>query len=182
MIKKETAFSPIAQKKLREKKFNKGEPIFWRLSKKDQPIIESNWADQEERIKAIVGVDAAGNVADVDKKTMIAYGRFIQDNLVHPCYLTGIEDFSWEESFVFGHMSAKEHFESRKKRASYLDTFRLIEVIVDLDKWNEIGAKLKRMEDGKTFELCLSELESTDYLSPNYQLLDDYSVWFCNYR
>jgi hypothetical protein len=83
---------------------------------------------------------------------------------------------------VFGYMSKKEHSELRKKKASYLDTFRLIEVIVDLNDWSELGAKVKRMEDGKKFDLSLSELEVTDRSSPNYPLLDDYSTWFWNYR
>ena len=41
---------------------------------------------------------------------------------------------------------------------------------------------VQRMEDGRKFELCLSELEATDRLSKNYQLLDDYSCWFVNYQ
>jgi hypothetical protein len=96
--------------------------------------------------------------------------------------LTGSEDFSWEESYAFGYMSEKEHTERRKKRASYLDTFRLIELLVDMNQWSEIGVAVHRMEDLKKFELSLSMLEVTDRMSKNYQLINDYVTWYWNYR
>jgi hypothetical protein len=114
--------------------------------------------------------------------TLTVYGQYLEKNLELPCYLTGSEDFSWEEAFVFGYMSQKQHDELRKKSASYLDTYKLIHLITDFKMWSEIGVAVQRMEDGKKFELSLSELEATDKLSKNYQLLDDYSSWFWNYR
>ncbi|MFM7580975.1 MAG: hypothetical protein ACKO5Q_29095 [Microcystaceae cyanobacterium] len=181
---KAEGFGAINEKKLLEKKFNRGEPVFWRLPNGTQPLVSSPLEEQEARIKAIIGIDENDEeeLASVNEETMAIYGQYLIANLVHPCYLTGSEDFSWEERFVFGYMSQKEHSEIRKKRASYLDTFRLIELIGDLNRWGELGAKVKRMEDGKMFELSLSELEVTDCSSPNYQLLNDYSFWFWNYR
>jgi hypothetical protein len=46
----------------------------------------------------------------------------------------------------------------------------------------DIAAQVRRKSDGKEFYLGLSELEAVDSRSPNYQLLDDYVVWFVNYR
>ena len=44
----------------------------------------------------------------------------------------------------------------------------------------DIAARLKRISDGKEFILGLSELKAIDKKSENYQLLDDFSVWFVN--
>ena len=123
----------------------------------------------------IIGFDSDGELPDVTDETLTIYGEYLEKNLELPCYLTGIEDFSWEERYIFGYGSQKEHEQLRKTRASYLDTFKLIQLITDLSMWSEIGAYVQRMEDGKKFELSLSELEATDRLSKNYQLLDDYS-------
>jgi hypothetical protein len=49
--------------------------------------------------------------------------------------------------------------------------------------WEEdIGAKVRRISDSKKFVLGLSELKAIDKKSKNYELLDDYSVWFVNNR
>jgi hypothetical protein len=46
----------------------------------------------------------------------------------------------------------------------------------------DIAAHVRRISDGKKFVLGLAELEATDKKSPNFQLLDDYAVWFVNNR
>ena len=46
----------------------------------------------------------------------------------------------------------------------------------------DIGGRVRRRSDNREFWLGLSELEATDKKSKNYQLLDDYSVWFVNSR
>ena len=118
----------------------------------------------------------------VDDETLTVYGNFLKNNLELPCYLTGSEDFSWEEAYVFGYMLEEEHSKRRKMQASYLDTFKVLEFAVDINLDSELGVRVQRMEDGKFFELCLSLLEATDRNSKNYQLLQDYSAWFWNYR
>ena len=45
-----------------------------------------------------------------------------------------------------------------------------------------ISVNVKRVSDKRKFTLPLADLESTDKQSNNYQLLDDYSVWFVNYQ
>jgi hypothetical protein len=45
-----------------------------------------------------------------------------------------------------------------------------------------ILVNLKRVSDKKKFTLPLAELKATDEKLKNYQLLDDYSVWFVNNR
>ena len=184
MVKKVKGFGDSGKNRKWTKKPKKlrDENVFWRVPKKDQPVIKSNIEEQEKRIGEIIGVDSDGELLWVNDDTLTIYGEYLQKNLEMPCYLTGIEDFSWEERYVFGYMSKKEHNDLRKTNPSYLDTYKLIELITDFNMWSEIGANVQRMEDGKKFELSLSELEATDRLSKNYQLLDDYSCWFWNHR
>jgi hypothetical protein len=40
---------------------------------------------------------------------------------------------------------------------------------------------VKRLSDQKEFILELDYLKAVDKKSKNYQLLDDYSVWYVNY-
>jgi hypothetical protein len=46
----------------------------------------------------------------------------------------------------------------------------------------DIAAHVRRQSDGKEFVLGLAELKAVDESSPNHDLLDDYSVFFVNYR
>jgi hypothetical protein len=46
----------------------------------------------------------------------------------------------------------------------------------------DIAAHVRRKSDGKEFGLGLAELEAVNKKSRNYQLLDDYAVWFVNNR
>ena len=181
MVKQSRGFGDSGKKRKMAKKLG-AENVFWRLPRNERPVIESNWDEQEKRIGEIIGVDSEGELLDVTDETLKVYGDYLEKNLEFPCYLTGIEDFSWEERYIFGYGSKKEHEQLRKTRASYLDTFKLINLITDFGFWGEIGAYVQRMEDGKKFDLSLSELEATDRLSKNYQLLHDYSCWFVNYR
>jgi hypothetical protein len=181
MVKKAKGFGDAAKKREMANKLG-AEDVFWRLPRNEQPDLERNWDEQEKRIGEIVGFDSEGEVKDVNDETLSVYGEYLNKNLQLPCYLTGIEDFSWEEMYVFGYGSKKKYEELKKTRASYLDTFKLLNLITDFDMWSEIGVYVQRMEDGKKFELPLSELEATDRLSINYQLLDDYSCWFVNFR
>ena len=79
-----------------------------------------------------------------------------------------------------GSGSKKEYEKLKKKQPSYKDTFSLISFESDLDENNGILVKVDRLSDKKKFLLPLADLKSTDEESKNYQLLDDYSVWFVN--
>jgi hypothetical protein len=41
---------------------------------------------------------------------------------------------------------------------------------------------VKRISDKKKFALPLAELKAVDKDSNNFQLLEDFSMWFWNYR
>ena len=133
---------------------------------------------QEERIIAILGTKKL----DVTRKTLKTYLEYLKNHVEMPCQLTGIEDFEWEESYVFGFGSKKEYEELKKTQPSYTDKFSLISFIGDVDEWYGLLVRVQRISDKKKFVLPLADLKSTDRKSKNYQLLDDYSVWFVNNR
>ncbi len=132
--------------------------------------------EQDKRIEQILGRFDM----DVSEESSLKYMHYLKQNIEFPCQLTGIEDFPWEEYYVFGPGSKKEYEKLKKKQPSYTDTFNLISFENDLDENNGILVKVDRLSDKKKFLLPLADLKSTDEESKNYQLLDDYSVWFVN--
>jgi len=134
---------------------------------------------QEKRIIVILGTKKL----DVTRKTLSTYLKYLKNHVEIPCQLTGIEDFEWEEAYVFGFGSKKEYEELKKTQPSYTDKFNLIEFIDDIDdEYDGIFVNVQRLSDKKQFILPLADFKSTDKKSKNYQLLDDYSVWFVNNR
>lgn len=139
---------------------------------------------QDERIAAILG-----EIEDLDfDETIDTFYEYLKTNLSLPCEVIGIEDFRWEEIYVFGPGNKKEYEQLKKTQPSYTDRYELFEIVRNAESpWaicyeEDVGACVRRISDGKKFLLGLSELEATDKKSKNYQLLDDYSVWFVNNR
>jgi hypothetical protein len=134
---------------------------------------------QEKRIITILGTKKL----DLTRKTLSAYLKYLKNNVELPCQLTGIEDFEWEERYVFGFGSKKEYEELKKTQPSYKDKFSLIKFEDGIDdEYDGIFVHVQRVSDKRKFVLPLADLKSTDRKSKNYQLLDDYSVWFVNNR
>jgi hypothetical protein len=111
----------------------------------------------------------------------------LRANLRLPCEVRGSEDFQWEERYVIGGLSPGEYRRLKKTQPSYTDRMQLLDVGgEDRSGWmmfeDDIPAHVRRISDGKLFILGLAELKATDRKSPNYQLLDDYAVWFVNSR
>lgn len=134
---------------------------------------------QEERIRQIFGED---DIPSVDVGTLKHYQDFLQAALTRPCQVTGMEDFGWEEYYVFGPGDEEEYEELKKTRPSYRDVYDLLTLEEEPDDHVGILIKVKRVSDKKTFVLPLADLEATDKASNNHQLLDDYASWFVNWR
>ena len=139
---------------------------------------------QDERIEAILGKHGD---SDSDE-ALGAFYEHLKTHLSLPCQVTGIEDFGWEESYVFGHGSQREYDQLKKTHPSFRDRYTLLEITREAgSEWmlfpgEDLVAHVRRLSDGKEFWLGLAELETTDRKSRNHQLLDDYSVWFVNNR
>ncbi len=134
---------------------------------------------QEKKIIAILGTKKL----DVTRKTLSTYLKYLKNHVEAPCQLTGIEDFEWEEAYFFVFFSKKEYEELKKTQPSYRDKFNLIKFVNEMDDYYDgIFVHVLRISDERKFVLPLSDLKSTDRKLKNYQLLDDYSVWFVNNR
>lgn len=146
----------------------------------------SDFDEQEKRIVEVLGEDdVPGEVPGVDEDTLETYFDYLKENLKSPCRLTGIEDmgyFGWEEYYTLGPGSKREHERLRKKRASFMDTFELLSFDDEFDEDYGIFVEVRRVSDKKRYVIPLADLEATDKKSKNYQLIDDYVVWFVNYR
>jgi hypothetical protein len=137
---------------------------------------------QDQRIANIFGTK---DVPDVTDETLEIYLAYLKQHLDLPCQVTGIEDmgcFAWEEYYTFGPGSERKYEKLKKKRASYTDTFELLSFDDDYDEDYGLVVNVRRLSDKKKFALTLSDLEAADKKSKNGELLDDFSVWFVNYR
>ena len=144
----------------------------------EQKYEDLGFDNQEKRISKILD----DSDLSVNGKSLRKYREFLIENLKGRILLTGIEDFSWEERFIFGYGSEIEYKELRKTNPSYKDKFKLLKILAVEDGEVDLIAKVSRKSDLKKFEIPLSELKSVDRKSVNYELLDDFSVWIVNYQ
>ena len=107
---------------------------------------------------------------------------YLSEHINYPCILTGAEDFSWEEPYLFGIFDQEEYERLKKKRPSYTDHFKLVRLEDIIDDLRGILVKVKRIGDKKVFVLPLWDLKTADRKDENHQLFEDYSYWMSNYR
>jgi len=141
----------------------------------------SKYDEQVRRWKAILG-DAA---EDSQEEILAILFEHLKANLQLPCEVTGIEDFQWEEPYVFGGWDQQEYERLKETQPSYTDKYELLEIgQEEISEWNmfhaDIIAHVRRKIDGKEFFLGLAELQVTDKKTANFQLIDDYATWFVN--
>jgi hypothetical protein len=142
-----------------------------------QEVTMADIDEQDERVRAILGTKNL----DVSNANLKIYLKYLKQHVKLPCLLTGIEDFDWEEYYVFGPGSQKEYEQLKKTRPSYRDKYNLIRFIDKIENENDgILVEVERVSDKKRFTLPLAELEETNKKARNQQLLDDYAVWFVN--
>jgi hypothetical protein len=141
--------------------------------------MDKDFKKQEKRIESVFPKD----LDDISKRTetIEIYKAYLESKLTFPIKLTGIEDFDWEEFYIFGPGDCNEYEELKKTRPSYHDTFNMIRLDKYYDDDYGLFAKVTRASDKKRFQIPLADLKVIDEKSNNYQILDDYSVWFINY-
>ncbi len=135
--------------------------------------------DQEKRIASIFSMD---EVPEVREETLRIYLNYIKDNIDTTCEITGIEDFQWEEYYIIGPGSKREHEKLRKTQPSFMDTYKIAGFDDEPDEHYGILINLRRISDRKKFTLPLADLKVTDKKHSSYQTIDDFSVWFVNWR
>ncbi len=139
---------------------------------------EHEMDEHDKRVAAILGDDNLG----VREKSLAKYRNYLKGNLSFPCLLTGIEDFLWEEYYVFGPGDEGKYEELKKTRPSYTDEFELVDIDDEASLDDGLIVQVQRISDRKKFALPLADLEAVNINSKNYLLIDDYVVWFVNSR
>jgi len=149
------------------------------VENKDAPIMPHGTVDaQDKRIMEILGTDEIW----VNQDLLAKYNAHLKANITIPCLLTGTEDFPWEEFYVMGPGSKKEYEILKKTQPSYTDTYELVAVNDEIEEDRGLFVDVVRVSDKKKFSLRLDLLKCKDKKSPNFQLIDDYNIWFGNYR
>jgi len=72
--------------------------------------------------------------------------------------VTEIEDFDWEEPYIFGVRPEQEYRQLKKMQPSYRDRYQLFGIERDAcSEWalsdEDIVARVRRLSDGKEFNL-----------------------------
>ena len=142
--------------------------------------MASKWEKIEKRVMAILGQDDTEEIFRSDENLQV-YLEYLKNHMEHPCLVTGIEDFPWEEMYVFGYGDEEEYEKLKKTNPSYTDTFTLVELALIAER-EQIFATVERVTDKKRFFLPLEDLKAKSKKSPNYQLLEDYSYWYVNFQ
>ncbi|GAJ18894.1 unnamed protein product, partial [marine sediment metagenome] len=112
----------------------------------------ADYESQEARIEAILGDYEDLEVID---DCVERFYRHLAASLQLPCEVTGIEDFRWEEFYVFGPGDPEEYEELRRTQPSYEDIYDLLAIEKDVvSEWmmfsgDDLGAHVRRKSDGK---------------------------------
>ncbi len=143
--------------------------------------MELELDEQDMRVAKILGKADA----DVSGKTLKKYFKYLTEKLTASFELTGSENFSWEEPYIWGTRSQREYDRMKEAHASYKDKFELINLLdpddADDDTYG-LMARVRRIKDAKNFTLPLCDLGAANEKAKYFQLLDDYSYWFVNNR
>jgi hypothetical protein len=110
-------------------------------------------SDQENRIDAVLR--ECGNWS-VDRNTVEAFLAYINENISLPCEVINMEHNNGEK-------------------------YLILEIEDIGDTMYGLTCKVKPISNKRrSLVFALVELEATDKESKNYEILDDYSVWFSN--
>ncbi len=120
------------------------------------------------------------DVPEVIGKNLVRYKEYLLRSLDRKTVLTGREDFLWEEFYVFGPGDKGEYENLKKTRPSYTDEYELMDITAVEPETNDLFAKVKRLSDGKRFEIGLSWLTTKMKKGRDYRLLDDFATWQVN--
>lgn len=94
--------------------------------------------------------------------------------------MTGIEDFPWEEPYIFGDWCEEEYEELKETNPSYTDEYDLNKLVLEKQS-DTIEAFVCRISDKKEFAIHLDWLEGMSDLEKENQILDAYAVWHVNH-
>ena len=98
------------------------------------------------RIEAILGKDNL----NVSNDSLFMYTSYLEENMVLPCALTGIQSFSWEDFYVLGPGDKKQYEELKKTRPSSRDIYKFMSFDDMIDD-DGLLFTIKRISDNNKF-------------------------------
>ncbi len=131
--------------------------------------------EDDKRIHAILGDDKARTMRNAER-----YRQHLLKHLAFPIRATGMEDFPWEEPYVLGGWDQVEYEALKDIYPSYTDIFE-IKSLAPPNQYEDVVAKVRRLSDGKRFEIGLSWLTCEEEDDNTCTLLEDYGIWHTNY-
>jgi hypothetical protein len=158
------------------------------LDRHDPPLVDilrRASLEREQQDQRLADLFGTQTVPKVTEETLAIYLDYLKQHLEVPCQLTGIESrgcFAWEEAYIFGRRRPKEYAQRKQHQPSYTDTYAFLNFENAYDPYEGLAVKVKRVSDSKRFVLPFANLKATEKPSNNAQLLDDYVVWFVNWR
>lgn len=144
----------------------------------DYDYEDVDFAELEPKIISILG----SKKIQVNWLNLQKYLAYLNKSIHKPCILTGNQEFEWEEYYIFGPGTKKQHQKQRQTKASYIDRFKLINLIKEISESQGIMAEVERLSDKKIFIIPLYQLEEAEPTTANYELIDNYVTWFENYQ
>ncbi|MGB3532325.1 MAG: calcium-binding protein [Microcoleaceae cyanobacterium] len=138
---------------------------------------EFNIEEFETKIQTILG----NKKIKCNQQNLKKYCNFLQTTLETPCYLTGRENFSWEEEYLLGSGTSRTYERLKKKYPTHTDTFKLLEFSQTVSEIDGIFVEVERTSDRQQFTLPLADLVALTPDSLNYSIIEDYCIWFINY-
>lgn len=127
-----------------------------------------NW---EQRIHSILSDDNERTPDNVRRHL-----DHLRHSLKLPLRVTGVEDFPWEEPYVFGAWSQAEYRRLKKTQPSYTDKFDLLDLAETEE--DDLIARIRRISDGRELSIGLSWLKSVDRKVEGFTVLEDYATWY----
>jgi hypothetical protein len=131
--------------------------------------------------KRIAKVSGTAEVPQVSEQALLKYREYLLQHLDRKALLTGREDFPWEEFYVFGPGDKEEYENLKKTRPAHTDEFQLMDISASVMEEDDLLAQVKRLSDGRVFEMGLSWLTTKMKKGKDYQLLDDFATWQVNW-
>lgn len=148
---------------------------------RDNDLDDDEFDEIDEDERRIMEVFGSDEVPEVNEESLLLYRQYLIDRFDKTCVLTGREDFPWEETYIFGGGNKKEYERLKKTKPSYRDQYQLIDISEREIAENDLIADVKRLSDGKHFQIGLSWLTSKAKKGKDYQLLDDFATWVANW-
>ncbi len=170
---------------MNKKKKSKKKKVSTNIKKAtESPEIELDDIDEVEegigRVMKILNIVNEENMR-VNDDNLRKYFDYLNEHFDFSEWVTGEEGFRWEEYYIIGPGDKKEYEKLKKKYPSYNDQYQILR-LEEFDYDESISVKVKRISDKKKFDLLLVELKAVDQALKNFQLLEDFSMWFWNYR